>query len=237
MLRAFLLLLVVATSSLAPLRGAVIIGNLAAYTNDDGQSGNGSVITGATTTVNLYSGKAIGFTLGDTAYDLTSVTLRLKNVAGTTDAPSISIWTNNGANLPGVQVGSYLTNPVSFEGATASNYVFTAAGPLTLNASASYFLVVQQLTAATPGVTDVSFSWLNGSPTVTPAGIATGPIGRTTSGSVASPSPTGWTLASSNFNWFQIDGTVSVVPEVATLPLLGAGAVLGGLVLLRRRRA
>lgn len=220
--------------SVAPARADIIFGNLAAYTNDNGQSGAGSVISGATNTVNLYSGKAIGFTLGSNAYTLTSVTLRLDNVTGATDAPSISIYTNNGSNLPGVQVGSYLTNPGIFNGGTNSNYVFTPSGTITFAANTSYFLVVQQLTSGVVGGTDVSFNWLNGSPTVVPTGIATGNIARTTSSSVVSPNPSGWTLNSGAYNWFQIDG-VTAVPEPSTYGI-AFGVVLLGLIVMRRRR-
>lgn len=202
---------------------AVIIGNLSAFTNDGGQSGNGSVITGGT----FSSGKAIGFTMPSTAYFLDSVTLRLDNLVGTTDAPTVSIWTSNGSN-PVTQV-AVLNNPGAFFGDVNTNYVFTPATSLTLQSATSYFIVVQQLNPAASG--DTAFNWLNGNPTVAPTGIASSAIARF--GPVANNNPASFTSTSGQFNWFQVEGTA--IPEPSSFAALAGFAALS-LVASRRRR-
>jgi len=166
---------------------SIIYGNLDRYSNDSGGSNNGSFILGQqSSTSGFYSGKAIGFTMGVDAYSVTSLKLRLGNVAGTTDAPSISIWTNNGFDVPGTQVGTF-TNPVTFNGATKTDYVFTPASSITLSAGAKYFVVAQQLTPFSTGV-DNSYNWYFGSPSVSAAGVASNTVVRFGNTS-ASPRP------------------------------------------------
>lgn len=205
--------------ALPSLKADIVFGNLAAYNNSGGTA---SAITGTNT------GKAIGFTMGTTGYDITSVTLRLLDVGNdlSTDLPAITIWSSDG-NVPIAQVGSVFINPVSYTPTAGTNYTFTPAASLTLAANQSYFLVVRGNNTAT------NFTWMNGSPTVTPTGVAGTAIARF---GTATPPPN-WTGSSSNFNWFQIDGTVvSAIPEPSTYALAIGGMTLGLSVLRRRSR-
>jgi hypothetical protein len=167
--------------SLSSAQAAIIFGNLAAYTSD---TTNSTFISGiAYTPANpdavpptgeSYLGKSLGFTMGGEAYTVTTLTLRLDNLSGTTDAPTVRIYTNNGSNAPGTFVGGF-TNPSNYFGATETDYVFTASTNFTLNPSASYFIVVQQLNNTGA---DLSFQWQNGQPTITPTGVASNPVAR-----------------------------------------------------------
>jgi hypothetical protein len=213
---------------------AIIIGNLASFSNDDGQSGAGSLISGQSSTSfgdfadGFYSGKGIGFTMPATAYDLTSVTLRLDNVTGVNDAPTVSIWTSNGSNP--VALVATLNSPGGYFGATNSAYVFTPAATVTLAASTSYFMVVQQQGGP---AADNDFNWLNGSPTVVPTGVAASAIARF--GSDVTTSAVLYNQTSGQFNWFQIEGNVSVIPEPSSFAAFAGLAALG-LMASRRRR-
>ena len=212
-----------------PAHAAIIFGNLEAYTSDTTES---SLISGINYSPadpdadpaknEEYLGKSLGFTMGAEAYTVTTLTLRLDNVNGTTDSPTVRIYTNNGSNAPGTFVGGFI-NPATFNGTAETDYEFIADGTFTLNPSASYFIVVQQLNTADG---DRGFHWQNGSPTVTPTGVAGSPIARYGSGL----NPSSHTQNSGQFNWFQLEG--NAVPEPAT-GLLGA---LGMMALLRRRR-
>lgn len=199
-------------------RADIIFGNLP-NSSDGAQSG-----------INNTSGKAIGFTMAGNSYDLTSVTLRLNSVGQTAnDVPLVRIYTSSGT-APSVSLGT-LTNP-TFNPTGTSNYVFTPAASITLAAGTSYFLVVYQAVSASP---DTGFNWLAGSPSVTPtsvAGIATTPTAL-----FGSSNPTTWTSSSSTYNWFQIDGTLSAIPEPGTYAMAAGAAALAMCGVLRRRRA
>jgi hypothetical protein len=212
-------LLALALALTAPsLQATIVFGNLASLTN----GGVSSPIIGTD-----LSGKAIGFTMGDDSYEITSVTLRLLDVGDvpSVDQPLVTIWTSNGTK-PIAQVGAAFTNPVSYTPTTSTNYSFTPTASITLSANQSYFLVVRG------NNTDANFSWLAGSPTVVPTGIAGSAIARF--GSQNAP-VTSYTTSSGNFNWFQIDGTlISSVPEPSTYAAF-AGIAMLGLALHRRR--
>ena len=210
-----------------PAHAAIIFGNLEAYTSDTTQSSlisgiNYSPANPAEDEAEQYLGKSLGFTMGAEAYTVTTLTLRLDNVNGTTDSPTVRIYTNNGSNAPGTFVGGFI-NPATFNGTAETNYEFIADGTFTLNPSASYFIVVQQLNTAEG---DRGFHWQNGSPTITPTGVANTPVARFGGGI----DPSSHTQSSGQFNWFELQG--NAVPEPST-GLLGA---LGMMALLRRRR-
>ena len=239
-MRVPLVILALLALSSATLRADIIFGNLGAYTNDGGQAGAGSQInssnTGGTT---VYSGKGIGFTMGITSYDVTGLTLRLNNVndlAGV-DVPTVSIYTakagapSNGTSSgqANTLVGTF-TNPTFTAGNIAANYTFSPASPITLSAGTRYLIIVRQLNVVTDTIQE--FNWLNGSTTVVPTGVA----GTATAVfGTSSSNPTAWTGASSQYNWFQLDGTVSAVPEPGTYAAL-AGAASLAFVLMRRSR-
>lgn len=198
-------------------RADIIFGNLP-NTGDGAQSG-----------ISNTSGKAIGFTMAGNSYDLTSVTLRLNSVGQTAnDVPVVRIYTSSGT-APSVSLGT-LTNP-TFNPSGTANYVFTPATSITLAANTSYFLTVHQAVSASP---DIGFNWLAGSPSTLPtsvAGIATSP----TAVFGFNTNPTTWTSASSTYNWFQIDGTLSAVPEPGTYAAITGAAALAACGIRRRR--
>ncbi len=210
---------------------AIIIGNLAGFTSDASSGSNlnsginfNPAVAGDPLAVPIIPGspqnfgsKALGFQM-TSSFDVTSLTLRLNNLSGNTDAPTVTIYTKSG-NAPGTLVGSF-TNPATFTGATPSNYVFTPTSPFVLNSGSSYFIVVQQIN--TVG-SDLGFNWQNGSPTITPTGTgATPTVARFGSGTTSSPSTI--TSTSTQFNWYQLDGT-AVIPEPSAAALLGLGLV------------
>ena len=197
-----------------PARADIVFGNLASFNNDSGPASN----------ISSAGGKAIGFTMGDTAYEITGVSLRLA-FAGDNgqDVPKITIWTN-ASDTPGTQIGDAFLNPAL--NPNPATYSFTPAGTITLEANTGYFLVLQNGTAT------ASFDWLNGSPTVTPTGIAGTAIGR-----YGSDSPSSYADSTSNYNWFQIDGVIaSTIPEPSTYAALLGTGVLGWVAVRRRQR-
>ncbi|MDF3058905.1 MAG: hypothetical protein K0R17_3120 [Rariglobus sp.] len=198
-------------------RADIIFGNLASRTNDNGSSAS---ITGSN-----GAGRAIGFTMGNDSYDISNITLRLSFVAeNALDVPLVSIWTSDGTK-PVTQVGGAFTNPVF--GTTSGNFTFTPAASITLESDEKYFLVVQA------GSSTANFVWLNGSPTIAPTGVAGTAISRF--GTSSTGNATLFNQTSSNFFWFQINGTVSAIPEPSTYATLIGGLSLGWVVLRRRR--
>jgi hypothetical protein len=210
-------------------RADIIFGNLAGYTNDGGQSGAGSQINTVNSGgSNMVTGKGIGFTMGLASYNVTSLTLRLNNVNDNpgVDVPTVSIYTANAgtagtgsAGQANTLVGTF-TNPSFTAGITAANYTFTPAASITLNASTRYLIIVRQLNFVTDTVQE--FNWLNGNGTVAPTGVAGS--GYAVFGGTSNPAS--WTSSSTQFNWFQLEGTASAVPEPGTYAaLLGAAAL------------
>jgi hypothetical protein len=205
--------------TLPSLQATIIYGNLSALTN----GGNNTQIEGTNGV-----GKAVGFTMGDTSYDLTSVTLRLFAAGDNAlDKPLITLWTSDG-NKPVAQVGDTFTNPVSYTPTVSTNYTFTPVAPITLDANQSYFVVVRGIDATT------SFQWLAGTTSIPPTGVAA------TSGIYRfglNTSVPNYTGSSSVLNWFQIDGTaISNIPEPSTYAAL-AGIAMLGLAFHRRPRS
>ncbi|HSI10013.1 MAG: choice-of-anchor R domain-containing protein [Rariglobus sp.] len=231
-MRVPLVILALLTLCTGSLKAVVIFGNLAGYTNDGGQGGAGTLVN--TSASGQYNGKGVGFTMGLTAYDVTSLTLRLNNVNDTAgiDVPTISIYTATSTGVPVTLVGGF-TNPSFTAGSTAANYTFTPASSITLNASTRYVIVVQQLNVS--GGVLQEFNWLNGNGTVTPTGVAstaTAVFGANT----ATSSPTLMTGVSSQYNWFELNGTVSAIPEPGTYAALAGAASLAFVMVRRSRR-
>ncbi|HEY8966478.1 MAG TPA: PEP-CTERM sorting domain-containing protein [Candidatus Methylacidiphilales bacterium] len=231
------LLVVAAALSALPLRADDIIDNLTHFNTG----------VGTPSAINSASGKAIGFKMDALSFELTSVSLRL-SVYGSqaTDVPIVQIWSatlSGSTYVPGAVVASfdnptftYLPNSVASPTTNAAftNYTFSlsASNPtVTLSANTAYFLVVSgQL-----NVNGAAAYWGNGSPTVAPTG-ANAVLTNVVFGANANPAT--WNSSSSNYNWFEIDGTALAVPEPSTWAFLGLG---GGIALLGlrsvRRRA
>lgn len=202
--------LVCQTASLSA--STILIGNLSAYTNDT----NLAAYKAGTTSV----GKAIGFTMGSTDYNLDSVTLRLFAVAGA--IPLVEIWSGNATNITGTSALLTLTNPGTLP-TTYTNGVFTAPTTFTLTAGNTYYVVLRE----TGGTANLLWSY-DGTAAVTgEPGVST--VKRLIGMDAGSPNT--WTTNSGVNNWFEIG--VSAVPEPSALGLFGMGGVL--LSLYRRR--
>ena len=240
--RSLLILASLCALCVGSVRADIIFGNLAggAYTNDGGQNGAGTVIS-ANNDVNGNNttlGKGIGFTMGLTTYNVTSLTLRLNNVNDNpgVDVPTVSIYTtrtgtpaNNSSNGQALSLLGTFTNPSFTAGITAANYTFTPAASITLNAGTRYLIIVRQ--ANFVANTTQEFNWLNGNPTVAPTGVA----GSAYAVYGTTSTPSNWNLVTTQYNWFQLEGTVSAVPEPGTYAAL-AGVVSLALVVMRRSR-
>ena len=200
---------------------SVLIGNLTNYS-----SGDDTLLSQyyATTNTSTSSGKAIGFTMGSTDYNLDSVTLRLRETTGA--APVVEIWAGTTTAITGTSALLTLTTPTGVSTTTFSSAVFTAPSTLTLTAGTTYYVVLRE----TGTETDWSYS------STASNRAATGLTGVTAVNRLigfAGSSPSTWTFASGVNNWFEIG--VSAVPEPTTASGLWFGVVLCLGTLLRRR--
>ncbi len=199
----------------------VLIGNLTNYT-----SGDDTLLSQyyATTNTSTSSGKAIGFTMGSTDYNLDSVTLRLRETTGA--APVVEIWAGTTTAITGTSALLTLTTPTGVSTTAFSSVIFTAPSTLTLTAGTTYYVVLRE----TGTETDWSYSSTASNRTAT--GLSGVTVVNRLIG-LGGASPSAWTMTSGVNNWFEIG--VSAVPEpTAAAALLFGGVVwLGGR--LRRR--
>ncbi len=188
----------------------VIIGNYP-QTNDGTQAAD----------VDNLRWKALGFTMGATAYNMQSVTLRLEFTATwTNNAPILTLrGQGSGPLVPG-PILETLTAPGGYVTGAINNYTFTSSNFL-LQANTLYYLHLE----GTPGSSLSGLNWKASSPAVTP----TGPGATHTSSLFSSNGGTTYTN-STILNTYEINA--QAVPEPATFAALG----LGALALLRRRR-
>ena len=174
--------------------------------------------TGTTADTDNLRRKSISFAMpAGSAYDITSVTLRLQNYITPADIAVLEIRNHTGSTTaPGLTVVGSFTAPAS-GAAAVGDFTFTPVGTITLLPSTSYWIYVYGFDAIT------SFDWRGSSPSVTPTGIATygGQSLFTTNGG------TSWT-SSATINTFRIEG---VVPAPSAVFLLALAACP-----LRRRR-
>jgi hypothetical protein len=175
--------------------------------------------TGTTADTDNLRNKALSFVMpAGSAYDITSITLRLGNYITPGDNAVLTIRNHTGSTtMPGSTIIGSFTAPASAS-ATIGDFVFTPVGTVTLQPGTSYWIHV----AGADSVT--SFDWRGSSPSVTPTGIATygGQSLFTTNGG------TSWS-SSATINTFRIDGVI---------PAPGAAGifVLAGIAAARRRR-
>ena len=143
---------------------------------------------------------------------------------------SVSIYTNNATGLKDVpdSLVSTLTSPVSYDPSVLSVASFTANGGLALDASTTYWVVLE----ATSG----SFNWSYANFDATPL-----PNLDSTAYGLWYADPPNSYLNNAHFTNvtdftapFQMSLESNVVPEPSTCVLLALGA--GGLALCRRRR-
>lgn len=212
-------------------RADVIFGNLAAY--NDGNGTPTQILGSADGTAGARLWKGVGITMGSVAYTLTSVDLRLRNVNGVTDLPTVSIYVAHPTNNRPSTFIATLTNPTFSDPTVATNYTFTAASPITLNASARYIIVVQQLGTAPVG-SDTTFEWLTSSSTMVPTGVAGTAWANSPYANGSSPG-TNSVSYSGAYNWIQLNGAISAVPEPSTYVALTGAAVLAVAIGRRRR--
>ena len=194
-------------------------------------SGNGSG-----TTLEDNDAEAAGFTLGAASYILDNVILRLKNngsSSGDDPLANLSIWSNNSSNKPGTNlkvlnqiISSNINNEIS--STSASNYTFTPATQLILQAGIKYWLVLSD----GRNISD-DLVWLsNGTPSGSHA---------TNNGYLISTNNGGTWSSSTTKNQYQINGTLVPavsVPYSASLWQGLAVVLLGGymMVSLNRKR-
>lgn len=198
----------------AQAQAAVIIGNVSGSYNT----------TGTASGIAIYSSKGIGFA-PNANVSVSDVILNLKDTTGslnsfTTVSVQIYEQTGSGTYL-GSRVGTF-NSPSGSLTATATNYTFTPTSPISLTSGTSYWLLVI-------GSSVDGFSWDNSNPTITPTGsYATVTGARFGGGTPSSPDLSNG--SSSNYNLFEIEGTV---PEPSMIGFLGLGISIVGL---RRHR-
>lgn len=207
--------LVCQTASLSA--STVLLGNLSHYTNDTLSAGY--IGSAASTSY----GKAIGFTMGLTDFNLDSVSVRLSVLANA--VPSVEIWAGDAGTqrITGTSALLTLTTP-TISGTAFATDTFTAPTTFTLTAGSTYYLVVRE----TSGLGTVLWSYDAAATTDINNGVTN--VNRRI-GTSGQPLPQNWTGTSSINNWFEIN--VSAVPEPSALGLFGIGGVL--LSLYRRR--
>jgi hypothetical protein len=204
---------------------------LAFGTAPEAQAGSVTVIgnypqtsDGTLTVVSSLGGnyaKAVGFTMGDQAYELDSVTLRLVQQPGSSSTLSVGLFGGSAADPSGPALVSFNTPSIP---TLASNVTFTPVAPLVLQAGTTYWLEVSGQSDTLNGIV-----WYASRPGVTSTGVAS-----TLSARFTSQFDNGGSLApSSVLNTFQLMGSpvvapLDLVPEPPGL-ILGACGVLAGL--------
>jgi hypothetical protein len=164
---------------------------------------------------------AVGFTMGSTAQNLGSATIRLSKIgifSFPTSVIQASLYGNAGANPVNPVLVTFTPAAGQIIEAPPLDVVLTPTSPFTLEASTTYWLVVEA-----PSVTK-DLVW---NTALSPATGTLASYVGSRSGSTVPPTD----VFSENFI-FAIDTTV--VPEPGTLSLAALG--LGGLSLLRRSR-
>ncbi|MCA9288953.1 MAG: hypothetical protein KDA05_10240, partial [Phycisphaerales bacterium] len=133
--------------------GAEIIGNILAPQVSSTVFGTGST--------SIF--KAVGFTMGSDAYDVTQVTLAWDTNVGGGGNPVVAIY--DGAGAPATELMVF-NNPANIATpGIVGDLVFTASAPLTLQPNTTYWVHVRSEPMAGP-----SFNWLSTSNVNPPTG-------------------------------------------------------------------
>jgi hypothetical protein len=190
-----LAMIVVLAAGAMPARAQIVLGNLSS--NDNNFSNVGQGLTAA-----------MGFTMGNTGYSLTSAELVLTLQAPASDAPVLQLWSENSKGAPGASLLTFKSASALTAG-TDETVTFSAANAFTLQANTTYFLY---LTSSTK--TGAFFQWAGGNPGVTPTGAGATYFGTTTG----------------VIDNFQLNGTAMVLsPEPSSFLIVAIVAPLGGL--------
>jgi hypothetical protein len=182
-----------------------------------------------------YTQLAQGFTMGSTSYQLSSVVLGLNfgNPVPNSSQILVSLFDDNGSNLPGTQIGTFNTgspNP-AFAADGRSEYTFNYSGTTTLTAGSKYWVVVQNIP------TSPVFDWwyASGNPSDDPSAKNSSGVTYLGTRGTLNGDGSSWSrnLAATGSN---IRYTVNVVPEPSTYALGLAGTLVLGTIARRRNR-
>lgn len=117
--------------------------------------------------ISLDSGRvaAVGFTMPDTSYKLTTARLKLRMGAGESDSIVVRLFRNSGGN-PSTPILTFNQPLFPVENNQPSVTTFTPQTLYTLQADSTYWIVAYNAGSGSVG-------WTTGSPSLTPTGIAT----------------------------------------------------------------
>jgi hypothetical protein len=172
--------------------------------------------------------KAVGFTMGSTSYDLTSVILRLAEQPGSTSTLSLALYGGTPSGPSGAPLVTFNTPSIP---SVASDVTFLPTTSLVLQSGSTYWLEASGQSNTLNGIV-----WYASNPSVMPTGMATSEGALFTSNFSTQSS-----LASSGvLNMFEVLGTptpqgTETVAEPASLIQGGLGAVLALLCFCWRR--
>ncbi|AHF94654.1 hypothetical protein OPIT5_22985 [Opitutaceae bacterium TAV5] len=198
-----------------------VIGNLSAT-----QTGNGYIkkADGAD------GGRAVGFTMGDTALVLDSITLRLR-FNGNECEVDVSLWSKNeNANRPGSLVASMTPYTTTLNSSDPVDVTFSMPSTVTLVANTTYYIVVRSAKD--------DFYWSYAASGTYSMGAGASFVNGLYSDS-GNTTPDTWTKTSSVCPFLEVNASLpGNIPENSMTSLaLGAGAVLlTGVIALRRKR-
>ena len=135
-----------------PVVTTTLISNLAGAENSD---------------ISLDSGRvaAVGFTMPDTSYVLTTTRLKLTMGPGESDSIIVRLFRNSGGN-PSTPILTFNDPLFPQENNQPTVTTFTPQSAFTLAADSTYWIVVYNLGSGSVG-------WTTGSPSLTPTGLAT----------------------------------------------------------------
>lgn len=188
-------------------QSAVIISNI-------GTTGTGNVALGASTTAEI----GYGFTMGDTAFSLDSVSLRLEKLEAGTD-PNVRIYSDS-SSAPGTLIASFSALSLTLN--TEETATVTPLSSVTLQANTAYWIVLERDGGA-------NATWYRGSE---PSGDHATHLGR----QLSTDDGASWSgLSTGSTSRLGIEIVASAVPEPEEVALV-SGLGLVAFAVWRRRR-